>query len=577
MTSFMKKTTLYGLLPLLIASIFTACDLSYFDNDIEDFVWDASINAPLGHAEYTLSELFDELDIDNDGTTEDGVLFFTHTESFNTKDNTSDDVVEIDIPTIDIEAVVDTPQAIKDLLDGKSSETIIIDKDIIVPNDPHSKSFSADQDLTAASFDGGILSLTFNNEFASDITVSLEIPSLTKKNGGESYKIDNLLISASSISATEDIDLDEYNADFTHNGNTTGVLVNHFATITSATIHLKIGQTITDSAQLIVNAQLTNATTDVVYGDFKQESFNTEDDEIALDFFDTFGEGDIEFSNASMELKVVNGFGFPIGIDVTGIEADNGTSTIALTYDGTQNGNPTHPVNTIVADGISTLGATPDPNPTPTVLDNSNSNINTLLSLKPNSFILNLSGAVNPVNLTPNENFFASTNEGIQVEVNLEVPLEVSFDDVKIELDPIEFDIKEDLEDFEELEKIDLRVATVNHIPLTGTIHLNFVNNGADLGLVKSIALFKAASVDAEGYSSEASNTPSELSFDSEEIELLKKATDIELDITFNSPKNPDGSIGSSVKLKGSDSIKIIISALIGAEISIDDEEGNNN
>ena len=59
----MKKTRLFGLSAILLASIFTSCDLTYFDNEIEDFTWEGGLNAPLGHATYTLSELFEELEV----------------------------------------------------------------------------------------------------------------------------------------------------------------------------------------------------------------------------------------------------------------------------------------------------------------------------------------------------------------------------------------------------------------------------------------------------------------------------------------------------------------------------------
>jgi len=565
----MKKTRLFGLSAIILASIFSSCDLSYFDNDIEDFTWEGGVNLPVGHATYTLSELFDELEVEELDEDTDGNFSFTYTESINGGD---DSAFDVSIDDVTITSSVATPVTASDinpftfpvtlpdplpaaLARGKSDDNQVV------------YDLGLTQELTGASFSNGTMVITFTSTFqAANAVLTMSIPSFTKKTDDSEYVGTVTLNGAGSQNLT--INLNEYNANFTHDGTAFDATVNRVVLNMSSAFKFISGQDLTATDNISYSAVLTGASTDVVYGDFKQEPFSVDNSTIDLDFFNDFGDG-ITFEDASMTIAATNGFGFPIGIDVSGIAGDKGvgTTSTALTYTSMDADELAAGSDYIIFDGITTYSAGAAAVVTSTTLDKDNSNINALLSSAPTRFNLNVSGKANPVLAGTNENFYATTNDGLSVDVTVDVPLTVKFTDVTISQDDIELDLGEDIDDLNELA---LNVTTVNNIPLSGTINLIFKEYGTANGLTKSIPVFEAAPTDANGKSNGSTNSTNTINFSLSEMELLKQATEIGLDITFNSGTE-------AVKLNGSDTIKLILNAVVDVEITADDEGDEEN
>ncbi|MDG2279915.1 MAG: hypothetical protein P8L42_04720 [Flavicella sp.] len=563
----MKKTRLFGLSAIILASIFSSCDLSYFDNDIEDFTWEGGVNLPVGHATYTLSELFDELEVEELDEDTNGNFSFTYTESINGGD---DSAFDVSIEDVTITSSVATPVTASDispatfpvtlpdplpaaLAGGKSDDNQVV------------YDLGLTQELTGASFSNGTMVITFTSTFqAANAVLTMSIPSFTKKTDDSEYVGTVTLNGAGSQNLT--INLNEYNANFTHDGTAFDATVNRVVLNMSSVFTFISGQDLTAADNISYSAVLSDASTDVVYGDFKQEPFSVDNNTIDLDFFNDFGDG-ITFEDASMTIAATNGFGFPIGIDVSGIAGDKGvgTTSTALTYTSVDADELTAGSDYIIFDGITTYSAGAAAVVTSTTLDKDNSNINALLSSAPTRFNLNVSGKANPVLAGTNENFYATTNDGLSVDVTVDVPLTVKFTDVTISQDDIELDLGEDIDDLNELS---IDVTTVNNIPLSGSIDLIFKENGTANGLTKSIPIFEAAPTDATGKSNGSTNTTNTINFTFSEMELLKQATEVGLDITFNSGTE-------AVKLNGSDTIKLILNAIVDVEITGDDEENN--
>ncbi|WP_152287709.1 hypothetical protein [Flavicella marina] len=563
----MKKTAYLTMLLFAIATTFTSCDVSYFDSDIEDFVWDGGLKAPVGHATYTLSELFDELEVSSLDEDANGNLSFSYTESISGGNETAFDV---EINDVTINSSVATPVTASDI----SPATFPITLPDPVPgplaggkaqNNQVVYDLALSQDLTGAELSSGTMTISFNSTFDAAISLTMDIPTFKKKTDDSPYSGTVNFTGAGTQQLV--VLLNDYNADFTNDGSGFDNTVNSVVLNMSATFTFAPGNVLTASDQISYSAVLTGAGTDVVYGDFKQEAFSVDNNTIDLDFFEDFGDGGIAFENASMTISASNGFGFPIGIDVSGISGDTGAGTpaTALTYTSTDADELAAGSDYMIFDGISTYTAGAASVVTTTTLDNTNSNINALLSSKPTRFNLNVAGMANPVSGGTNENFYSATNNGLSVDVTVDVPLDVKFTDVKISQDDIELDLGDDIDD---LNNILLKVATINEIPLSGTINLIFKENGNLLGLTKSIPVFEAAPTDNTGKSNGSTTSSAELQFNDAEMELLKQATDVGLDITFNSGTN-------AVKLNGNDKIKLILSADIALEIAPDEEENN--
>jgi hypothetical protein len=565
----MNKKTLFGLSAIVIASIFTACDLTYFDNDIEDFVWDGGVKAPLGFATYTLSELFDELQVENILEESNGNLYVEYSKTIS-EGNTDAFDVQIPNETIGPKSIPTPITASQFTAIGGSPYTIPSGSPFItdVPvGDQIQKTLTISQNLTAATFSNGNLILNFDSSFDSSIEVTVTIPSLLNKTDDSEF---SQIYSLPIDNGDHTINLSSYKADFTNDGTASDETVNNFVVNIDAIFKFREGNQLDQSDEINYSATLADATTEVVYGDFLQEDFETEttDNIIDLDFFDDFGTGAITFTDASLTIAATSGYGFPIGIDLSGIEGDNGDgSPIKLSYDGTTAdeialGNDTFIINALPTYSLTGALATPE-----ITLDKTNSNINELLSSKPTTFSLGVSGSVNPIDLSPlaNTNFYGTVNTALSLDIAVKVPLNIKFEGVTIEQDEVEFDLGQDID---EINNIGLGLTTVNTIPLSGSISIIFLKDGIDLNITKTIAGFDAAPVDDNGSSNGTATKTSDLDFTTEELQELKEATHIKLTITFNSPPEED-----SVNLIGSNSIKAILTADAEVEISTADED----
>lgn len=518
---------------LLCTILISSCGISYFDNEIE-LKWDGDVKMPIGSINYTLSDLFQELDVNDINENSEGNLSLKYIESISGDENTTFNVVIEDLSTsLEIKSPL-TP-AIFDAA-GVSSPHIIELAEIApgVPNplirteklsEQEVYKFELSRDLKGASFNGGELTLNIVSTFSVDINMTIEIPSLTTKSvNATTYQTTQI------IKDTETqlkIPLENYNIDFTHNGINFEQATNNIVINFIAEFDFKLGDTVKDNDKISLSANLTGAKTEVIYGDFKQESFSFSSESLFIDFFDNFGQGNVRFANPKMKISASNGYGFPVGVNLSKIKAKNNTSSLNLRYDGDQNQE-----DIMIFDGIKTYSSTADSQITERIIDNTNSNFSDLLSLKPKEIELNIIGNANPINSIPNSNFYAPINNGFQAKIEIDVPLKVKFENI-ILTKSIEFNNGEDIED---IENFILVLNTENGIPLSGRLEVIFLNNNLELNVSKSFVTFDAADIDSNGKSEGYKSTSTEITFSENDLEKIKTATTIDLKCTLNSP-----------------------------------------
>ena len=539
-------------LVLLCTILVTSCNISYLDNEV-DVKWSGDVNMPIGQINYTLTDLFQELDINDINEDTAGNLSFNYIESISGSENTSYDVVIEDLSTF-IEVETPLTSAIFAEAGLISPHTIVASE--IAPGIPNPlirkeqintqvvQIFDLSKNLTAASFIDGQLILNFVSTLSSDVNVRIEIPSLTSKSENTTYQTSQI-IGKDGLQLT--IPLENYHIDFTHNGINFEQATNNFVINFIVEYDFKLGDTVSDTDKVSLSANLTDAKTEVIYGDFEQESFSFSSQSFPIDFFNNFGQGNVRFANPEMKIKATNGFGFPIGIDLSTIKAKNKTSSLNLRYDGDQNQE-----NTIIIDGIETYSSTATPVVTEIIIDKTNSNFSDLLSLKPSEIIIDVIGNANPINTFPNLNFFASINSGFQAELEIEIPLEVNFENIELTR-TVEFNNNEDMENFVDFILV---LNTENSIPLSGNLEVIFLNNGVDLNVSKSFIAFDAAEINSNGKSIGYKTTSTEVIFSEKDLEKIKTATTIDLKYTLNSPVSKD-----KVKLLGINDIVVSIAA----------------
>ena len=306
----------------------------------------------------------------------------------------------------------------------------------------------------------------------------------------------------------------------------------------NASLTYTAGDIIDTDDNISYEVKFSSISYDVIEGDFKQEPFSLSSESIDLgDFFDNFSGDNVTFDNTKMTINILNDYGFPIGIDLSSVEAISTNSSVNLNYTGTD---PSLP-NTIIIDGVTNFGD--DEVISNITLDNSNSNIDSLLESNPTSIEFNLSGISNPIDDgIINENFYASSNNGFEAEVS------IGFDKVNL-IEEIDFNTDED---FEEFQNIKIVTSVENKIPLTGDLLLEFKNSANEIIHTESFNAFNAANLNPSSGESDGVAVLSnfEINLNENEINSISNTEKINIKVTL---QLPDGE--SSVMIKGSDEL----------------------
>ena len=542
----MKTITKLCLIILLTHLLFS-CDLSYLDKEIEDTSWDGNIKIPVGFINYNLSEMFNDLGNNSLGPTSIEEFSFNYTKTFTGENNTA---FNVEIANFTVEGNIESPINDADLsASGESSPYTItqeISPGIINPLIGTYKEVSQviydlnlSQEITDIAFAGGILNIIFNSTVSNTNTaITIKIPSLTKKSDDSEYTRSANITGENE--ETISIDLNDYNANLTNDETGTGNTNNKMVVNVNASLTYTAGDIIDTDDNISYEVKFSSISYDVIEGDFKQEPFSLSSESIDLgDFFDNFSGDNVTFDNTKMTINILNDYGFPIGIDLSSVEAISTNSSVNLNYTGTD---PSLP-NTIIIDGVTNFGD--DEVISNITLDNSNSNIDSLLESNPTSIEFNLSGISNPIDDgIINENFYASSNNGFEAEVS------IGFDKVNL-IEEIDFNTDED---FEEFQNIKIVTSVENKIPLTGDLILEFKNSANEIIHTESFNAFNAANIDPSSGESDGVAVLSnfEINLDKNEINSLVNTEKINIKVTL---QLPDGE--SSVTVKGSDELNV--------------------
>ena len=540
----MKIVTKLCLIILLTHLLFS-CNISYLDKEIEDPTLEGSIKIPVGFINYNLSEVFNQLGSDGLGPTSTEEFSFNYTKTFTGENNTT---FNVEVDNFTTTGNIENPIDDADLsVIGESSPYTIaqeISPGIINPligtyNEVSQIIYDLNlsQEITDITFAGGILNINFNSTVNNtNIAVTIEIPSLTKKSDGSEYTRSANITGKNE--ETISIDLNDYNADLTNDGTGTGNTNNKMVLNVNASFTYAAGDIIDTNDVISFGATFSSISYDVIEGDFKQEPFNISSEKIDLsDFFDNFNEGNITLDNTKMTINISNDYGFPIGIDLSSVEAISTNSSVNLNYTGTD---PSLP-NTIIIDGVPNFGD--DEVVSNITLDNDNSNIGSLLESNPTSIVFNLSAISNPIDDgIINENFYASSNNGFEAE------LLIDFDSVNLNKE-IVFNPDEDLENFKNIKIV---TSVENKIPLTGNLLLEFKNSANQIIHTESLNAFNSANLDPSSGQSDGVAVLSnfEINLNENEINNIINTEKINIKVTLQLPEGE-----SSVMIKGSDEL----------------------
>ena len=541
---------------LLLTVFFTSCDVSYFDKEFEDFEWDGNVKVPVGFINYSVSEIFTDLGSEDFTSSSIEEFSFSYTESFSSQDN---EAFNVSIDDVTIEDELSSPITSDQLTEiGESFPYTITDEISPGVSNPLIDTFRGSnqtvfdldlsQEITGVTLNGGTMSIVLTSTSDAVTEVSVEIPSFTKKSDSSIFS-ETVIIPGNGQNSIN-INLNEYNADFTNDGTGTGNTVNTVIVNLEASFTFSAGNLIEENDSISFDIELSSLSYDVIFGDFKQEAFNVSSSSIDLgDFFDNFSDADINFENIQMDITVTNDFGFPIGLDLSSIKGIGGASATSLTYTGDQS-----LANTLIIDEVANFGDAAKV--TNRTLNNSNSNIATLLEEKPTALQFNLSGSANPINTgNANTNFYAADNSGLNAEIK------ISFEKISLTRE-VDFDGSA----LEDLNSASLVAAVENKIPLGGEILLEFKDASGQVVYTDNINAFDAADVNAQGESDGVAKTTNfSIELSSGDITSIIDAQTIDVNIIFELPAGEE-----TVILKGTDELSVTVGLEASANISPD-------
>ena len=466
-----------------------------------------------------------------------------YTQSFSS-DNDSE--FDVQIPQTQISRSIATPVTNQDINPFSFPFTLTDVPEILNEKSIHNivvHDLELSQQLTGLSFSGGEMLISLKSTFDAETLITLQIPSLSNKTTNNSYS-ETMLMGGNSTT-TISLDLAEYDANLTHDGSSFDQIHNSFVIILDGSFNFSSGNVLYADDHITFDVSMSNASPSVVYGDFKQENISTQSQSFSLDLFDNFNDGEISFTNPSMTITASSGYGFPIGIDLSGIKAITSAGAQELSYVG-DNSLP----NTLIIDGLEDITA---PKKTTTrVLNSENSNIVELLESKPTAIQLEISGTANPIDMNPNKNFYVSDRDGLSAEVS------IAFNDVTV-TEEFDFSFEEDIN---EIKQMKLIAAVENKVPVSVNVVVNF-KNATGTVYSKNLNILEAANITQTGTSDgNPKRTDFSIVLDYDDIQNISNATQVDVQLTLSLP---DGE--QKVLLSADDDISIYLGTSVNVEI----------
>lgn len=276
-------------------------------------------------------------------------------------------------------------------------------------------------------------------------------------------------------------------------------------------------------------------TPEYVEGYFGQQTIDIALDTARLDLVDNFRAGNFMLSEATLNFKVINGFGAEFSGGFSNIKAINssGNSIIPLNTNqlGNININRATKAGTTVFPSIKTLS-----------LSSANSNIVPFLSSLPDRLTYKGSVTVNPLNPsnTSNYNDFAFYNTGIDVLADIDIPMRFNASD---------FTLKSNAAvDFSNLSQLDnvrsgnFVIQATNSYPFSARLQalmLDAQGQVIDSLFVPGGNVIAAATLDNQNLVTGAVSSRVLIPIDEQKVAKLRRTTSIQIISQFIMPPNP--------------------------------------
>jgi len=523
-----------------MGSLLVACNVQYFEKaKFGDIVFDPSIAVVFGELNYTVDELFEQLNDANAGVTsnDEGVVTIVYSEQLQSQ--SAQDFLQVQ------------DQGFGNSLPG--GVNITNPGAATTVNVSESYEFDLSQRGSEAYdsifFQSGLFEFSVESDFNATIDFTATFKSL-EKSDNELVMSGTLTQSNNTFFDTES--LSEYVGYFylDKDGNPAA---NKFLVDITYDITVAPGESIADTDRIQFDIGMTNTKFERIYGFVDSQELEVSFEIVNFDFFQQFGTGDITFTDPKVNFVFNNSFGFPLGVDFRQIEATNSEGqSVSL------QGDIINQLNQVAGPRLVNEGNT---TVTEIEINKDNSNVSELLSLKPERIVVDVVAESNPAGVPFQYNFINDASI-LDIGVDIEIPFDMNINGIQAE-ESMSFSPPENIDD---AKRLMIRLASENYIPLEGIVEVQFLNsNGSIVYTIDEQAAFSAAEVSASGRTTQPAIATTDFVLEDANIQAIKNATSINLVVTLTTT---DADQGASVKLFDDYELKFKVSGQLDVTLS---------
>ncbi|WP_420576449.1 hypothetical protein [Ekhidna sp.] len=417
------------------------------------------------------------------------------------------------------------------------------------------ETFSASFDLTYDPQDGEILDSLFyltgdltiltESEIPADIDYVYTVENTTNINNGTPISVSGTVTNTAAPvdTHTQTESLVNHVTKLSGNNNT-------FRVNLEATVTLAAAQSLTGLEELRFTLTYGNQTFGLIYGKFGQDVVQVGNQALDIDFFTQANRDGITFGNPSLTFDFRNSFGLPIGVDFSGVYADDGAGNQTFLTGNIVNNPPVIEGSGVNTPTVNTPGETVQ---SIIEINRTNSSIVNVLGSSPQQLVFDIAGISNPESETE-LNYLQPTSE-ITAYVTVEIPMEVQLEDYQ---ETGSFGLGSGF-DASNLDSAFIRIVTLNELPFTGTVSLEVqaedstvlfpitdesdprydsavTNHPTQIERFTNLPIIKAPLISVNGEVTDPSGDTEDIALTNEEIQLLSGAARVIITMTFNTP-----------------------------------------
>ena len=534
-------------LSLSIGLTLSACNTSdlEFDN-IEVQPINGVYGVPLGEISYTLRDLLDEANIEDEQLEEDSnsLLSLTYVDQINYANQ--NEFIQID--DVSGDGFYNNPNSAV----GPGAGT----RDVSIPFRDYTTHYDPQdgEELDSVFYNGGQINATIT----SNANVSNVLFVLVFQNTLDVADRDPVTLSGnlgrpamgqvSTVTAAQNL------------ANHVTVLNNETNELTvsfAATFTLEPTDVLDGTETLTFEFTYGNQTFSIIYGKFGQNTVQVGNETLAFDFFEDLGEG-IFFDAPILRFNFENSFGIPIALDFSGLSVDDGAGGNQTFLSGSITDPRSFPEILSAPDLNSSTTSTIE-------ITSSNSNIRNLFATSPSRILFDVSGTSNYYDQENQEINFIEPDHSIDASIELEIPFAVRLEDFQ---ESFRFNLSEGL-NIKNVDSAFLRIVTLNELPFSGTLVMEIQDENEEvIYTVPESVVVNTPFINIDGLVTDPSGASVDVPLSPEALDALATGGFINMILTLNTPPTQtsndiyvqvlaDYSIDISVGLGGLVNIKI--------------------